>query len=192
MSDIVWIFWENSRVKYGLYFSNSFLYISKNLIYCFWKFFHGCVFGNLNFFVADWKWVLLFYFLKYYSMNIFTQTLISSWLVLSLIFWYSFTFWEAKDIPQERNAQEWVNYEEAEKIALRYLENNKEDIVWYGYRTLPYINPVRMNAAWGNGYHSNSNMSLFHITNIDLSDPVYASEVETTIAVSAVWYKIQQ
>jgi len=63
-------------------------------------------------------------------MNIFTKTLVGSWMLLSLILWYSLTFWESKDIPQERNAQERVNYDEAEKMAQRYLEMNKYDDLW--------------------------------------------------------------
>jgi len=63
-------------------------------------------------------------------MKIYNKILIGSWLLTSLFLWYGFTFWESKDIPQERNAQDRVNYEEAERIAQRYLEKNKDDDLW--------------------------------------------------------------
>jgi len=74
-------------------------------------------------------------------------------------------------------------------------KNSWHTVVWYGYNknsnaTIP--NQVRINAGWGNGLHSNSNISLFNITNIDLSDPAYSSWVYPTITESVVWYIINQ
>jgi len=63
-------------------------------------------------------------------MNRSTKILLGSWIVLSLIFWYSFSFWESKEIPQVSKTQERVNYEEAEKIANRYLNINRNDDLW--------------------------------------------------------------
>jgi len=51
-------------------------------------------------------------------MNIYTKTLIGSWIAVSLFLWYLVTFGESKDIPQERDTEQRVNYEEAAKIAI--------------------------------------------------------------------------
>gem|GEM_PF-2627443 len=51
-------------------------------------------------------------------------------------------------------------------------------------------NQVRINAPWGSGNYSNLSISLFNITNIDLSDPDYSLYTFPTITRSVVWYHI--
>jgi len=51
-------------------------------------------------------------------------------------------------------------------ISIEKLDWTKgHSIVWYGYNVLN-TNEVRINAGWWNGYNSNTNISLFNITNI--------------------------
>jgi len=60
----------------------------------------------------------------------YTKIFIGSWMLLSLILWYSLTFWESKDMSQEKNAQERVNYEEAQRIAQEYINSNLWNEFW--------------------------------------------------------------
>jgi len=63
-------------------------------------------------------------------MSLFTKILIGSWLLASIILWYSFTFWESQDFTQERKIEQLVNYKEAESIAQRYIDMNRDDDLW--------------------------------------------------------------
>jgi len=63
-------------------------------------------------------------------MNRCTKIFLGSWIVLSMIFWYSFSFWESKEIPQVSKTQERVNYEEAEKIAQEFITANLWNEFW--------------------------------------------------------------
>jgi len=66
-------------------------------------------------------------------------------------------------------------------------------VVGYGYKmnnNSGVPNQVRINAPWGSGNYSNLSISLFNITNIDLSDPDYSLYTFPTITRSVVWYHI--
>jgi len=63
-------------------------------------------------------------------MKFFTKTLIGSWILLSLILWYSFTFWNTKEISQKETTEKQVNYEEAEKIAQEFVTANLWNEFW--------------------------------------------------------------
>jgi len=68
-------------------------------------------------------------------MKIYTKILIGSWLLASLILWYSFTFWESKDLAWKEEHQITTSYhhdryEEAEKIAQEYITANLGNEFW--------------------------------------------------------------
>jgi len=67
---------------------------------------------------------------KKFIMKFFTKTLIGSWILLNLILWYSFTFWESQNDSNILTTKEVWIYEEAEKIANRYIEINRNDDFW--------------------------------------------------------------
>jgi len=74
-----------------------------------------------------------------------------------------------------------------------YWKTTWHTIVWYGYKKINNTSyQVRINAGWGDQFYSNINISLFNITNIDLSDPEYSTYSYPTITNNVVWYHISQ
>jgi len=66
-------------------------------------------------------------------------------------------------------------------------------VVWYGYNkdtTDDSLKEIRINAGWGNGLHSNTNINTANITNFDVA-PENTFEF-STILDSVVWFHIEE